>query len=90
MPHIEGGKFEVEDLNIVPEFTSGKTVLMFNLPSKAVAEVKLHDSEGRLLWSEKTVNGNFTKTFTMGLNGAYYLQIKQGSNVSVKKIMKDE
>jgi hypothetical protein len=90
MPHVEGGKFEVEDLNIVPEFTSGKTLLMFNLPSKAVAEVKLHDSEGRLLWSEKTVNGNFSKTFAMGLNGIYYLQIKQGSSVSVKKIMKDE
>jgi hypothetical protein len=89
MPHVEGGKFEIEDLNIVPEFTSGKTLLMFSLPSKAIAEVKLHDSEGRLLWSEKTVNGNFSKTFAMGLNGIYYLQIKQGNNISVKKIRKE-
>jgi hypothetical protein len=89
MPHVEGGKFEVEDLNIVPEFTTGKTLLMFNLPSKAVAEVKLHDSEGRLLWSEKTVNGNFSKSFAMGLNGVYYLQIKQGGSIAVKRIMKE-
>jgi len=90
MPHVEGGKFEIENLNLVPEFTSGKTLLMFNLPSKAVAEVKLHDSEGRLLWSEKSVNGNFSKTFTLGLNGIYYLQIKQGNSIAIKRIVKEE
>jgi hypothetical protein len=90
MPYIEGGKFEITDLNIVPEFTSGKTLLLFNLPAKTVAEVKLHDSEGKLLWSEKSTGGSFSKTFTLGLNGIYYLQVKQGNSVAVKRIMKEE
>jgi hypothetical protein len=88
--HVEGGQFEIQDLNLVPEFSTGKTLLMFNLPLKTVAEVKLHDSEGRLLWSDKAVNGSFSKTFSIVLNGIYYLQIKQGNKVSVKKIMKEE
>ncbi len=90
MPHVEGPKFEINDLNLVPEFSTGKTLLMFNLPVKTVAEVKLSDSEGNLLWSEKSTNGTFMKTFSLGLNGLYYLQIKQGNNISVKRIMKDE
>jgi len=90
MPHVEGGKFEISDLNIVPQFTSGKVLLMFNLSSKATAEVNLTDSEGKILWTEKSTGGSFNKAFSMGLNGIYYLQIKQGSNVAVKRIMKQE
>ena len=90
MPHVEGGKFEIDDLNLVPEFSSGKTLLMFNLSSKAVAEVKLTDDEGKILWTEKSTGGNFTKSFSLGLNGIYYLQIKQGSNIAVKRILKEE
>lgn len=90
MPHVEGGKFEISDLNIVPQFTSGKVLLMFNLSSKATAEVNLTDSEGKILWTEKSAGGSFNKAFSMGLNGIYYLQIKQGNNVSVKRIMKQE
>jgi hypothetical protein len=80
---------DISDLNIVPEFSAGKTILMFSLPSKAVAEVQLKDSKGNLLWSEKAVNGTFNKSFALGLNGLYYLQIKQGNKVAVKEIMKD-
>ena len=90
MPHVEGGKFEIDDLNLVPEFSSGKTLLMFNLSSKAVAEVKLTDDEGKILWTEKSTGGNFNKSFSLGLNGIYYLQIKQGSNIAVKRILKEE
>ena len=90
MPHVEGGKFEITDLNLVPEFSTGKTVLTFNLPAKTVAQVKLVDSEGKTLWDDKAAGGSFSKTFVMGLNGTYYLQIKQGRNISVKKIMKEE
>ncbi len=79
----------ITDLTIVPEFSAGKTVLMFGLPSKAAAEVKLKDSKGNLLWSEKAVNGSFSKSFALGLNGMYYLQIKQGNKVAVKVILKD-
>ncbi len=90
MPHVEGPKFEVKDLNLVPEFTSGKTLLMFNLLSKTTAEVKLTDSEGKLMWSEKATGGSFSKSFVLGLNGIYYLQINQGNSVAVKRIVKEE
>lgn len=79
----------ITDLNIVPQFTAGKTILMFSLPSKAAAEVQLKDSKGNLLWSEKALNGSFTKSFALGLNGLYYLQVKQGNKIVVKEIMKD-
>ena len=80
---------DITDLTIVPEFSAGKTVLMFGLPSKAAAEVKFKDSKGNLLWSEKVLNGKFYKSFPLGLNGVYYLQVKQGNKVAVKEIMKD-
>jgi len=74
----------------VPEFSTGKTLLMFNLPEKALAEVKLIDSEGKVVWNERSTTGSFTKTFVLGLNGIYYLQIKQGNNIAIKRIMKEE
>src|ERR1700761_7244037 len=55
MPHVEGGKFEISDLNVVPEFSTGKTLLMFDLPAKTPAQVKLIDSEGKVMWDEKAV-----------------------------------
>lgn len=90
MPYVEGPKFEIKDLNLVPQFSSGKILLMFNLLSKAPAEVKLSDSEGKFLWSEKAIGGTFSKSFALGLNGIYYLQIKQGKNIALKRIMKEE
>ncbi|HEY5326935.1 MAG TPA: T9SS type A sorting domain-containing protein [Mucilaginibacter sp.] len=90
MPRVEGGKFEISDLNLVPEFSTGKTLLMFNLPAKTVAGVKLIDNQGKIAWNEKANGGSFSKTFVIGLNGTYYLQIKQGSNIAVKKITKEE
>ncbi len=83
-------KLDITDLNIVPEFSAGVTVLMFNLPSKAIAEVMLKDSKGNVIWSDKALKGSFTKTFPLGLNGIYYLRIKQGDKLAVKKIYKDQ
>jgi len=90
MPHIEGGKLELTDLNIVPEFSTGKTLLMFNLPAKTAGTVSLLDSEGKALWTEKFVGASFSKSFVLGLNGIYYLQVKQGNSIGVKRIMKEE
>jgi len=90
MPHVEGGRFELENLNIVPEFNTGSTLLMFNLTEKAEANVKLIDSEGKILWDEKVAGGHFNKTFVLGLNGIYFLQIKQGNFFAVKRIVKEE
>ena len=80
---------ELTDLNLVPQMSQGKTVLMFNLPAKATADVQFKDGKGTLLWTAKAVNGTFTKTFPLGLNGLYYLQVKQGGKVAVKKIEKE-
>ena len=90
MPHVEGGKFEISDLNLVPEYSTGKTLLMFNLPEKGLADVKLIDSEGKVIWNDKSTDGKFVKSFAMGLNGIYYLQIKQGNNIAIKRIVKEE
>jgi len=90
MPYIEGPKFEITDFNLVPQFSSGKVLLMFNLPSKAPSEVTLSDSEGKALWTEKGVSSTFSRSFALGLNGVYYLKVKQGKNIAIKKIMKEE
>jgi hypothetical protein len=86
----EKTELEIKDLNLVPEFSSGKILLMFSLTSKSVAEVKFTDNEGKLIWSEKALSGSFTKSFPLGLNGVYFLQIKQGSKVALKRIVKEE
>ena len=86
----EKAELDVKDLNLVPEFSSGKTMLMFSLPSKSMADVKFTDNEGKLIWSAKAVNGSFNKSFGLGLNGVYFLQVKQGGKVALKRIVKDE
>jgi hypothetical protein len=86
----EKAELEIKDINLVPEFSSGKTLLMFSLASKSVAEVKLTDDEGKLIWSDKAVSGSFNKSFVLGLNGIYFLQVKQAGKTALKRIMKDE
>jgi len=90
IPPIEGAKLEITDLNIIPQFSTGKTLLLFSLPGKVAADVKLYDTEGRLIWADKSQGSSFSKTFVMGLNGIYFLQVKQGNKVTVKRIMKEE
>ncbi|MFI5157317.1 MAG: T9SS type A sorting domain-containing protein [Sphingobacteriales bacterium] len=86
---IQMDMLNLTDLTLAPEFSTGKVLLMFNLPSKAVAEVKLKDSKGNILWSQKATNGKFSTTFPIGLNGEYYLQVKQAGKVVMKKIVKE-
>ena len=86
----EKAELELRDLNLVPEFSSGKTLLMFNLSTKTAAEVKFTDSEGKLIWSEKMASGEFHKSFPLGLNGVYFLQVKQGSKVALKRVVKED
>jgi len=90
IPHVEGSKTEISDLNLAPEFSTGKTLLMFNLPAKTPADVKLLNSEGKLVWGDKAAGGSFSKKFVLNLNGIYYLQVKQGNSISIKKIIKEE
>jgi hypothetical protein len=83
-------ELELSDLSLVPEFTSGKTLLLFGLQSGAPAEVKFMDHDGKVIWTEKSISGNFSKSFVLGLNGIYLLQVKQGGKTALKRIMKEE
>ncbi|MBB5396408.1 T9SS type A sorting domain-containing protein [Mucilaginibacter sp. AK015] len=79
----------VTDINITYEFSTGKTVLAFNLPAKTGAAIKLTDSRGDIIWADKSSTGSFSKKFNLPLNGVYYLQVQQGANVAVKRIVKE-
>jgi hypothetical protein len=86
----EKAGLELIDLSLVPEFTSGKTLLMFSLPSHASADVKFMDRDGNVIWTEKSINGSFSKSFPLGLNGSYLLEVKQGGKTALKRIVKEE
>lgn len=88
--HDQHDKLDMTDLTIVPQFSAGKTVIMFNLPAKTIADVQFEDSKGNLIWSAKAVNGSFMKSFPMGLNGIYYLRVEQKGKLAVKKIFKEQ
>jgi hypothetical protein len=83
-------KLDMTDLNIVPEFSAGKTILMFTLPTKIAADVQFEDSKGNLIWREKAMNGSFMKSFPLGLNGIYYLRVEQKGHLAVRKIFKEQ
>ena len=86
----EKADLELTDLTLVPAFTSGKTLLMFSLPAHSPAEVKFMDNEGKVIWSERSLNGSFSKSFALGLNGMYLLEVKQGGKVALKRVVKEE
>lgn len=86
----EKADLQLQDIVIAPEFSSGKTMLSFSLPSHTSAEVKLTDNDGKMIWNEKAANGSFNKSFTLGLNGMYLLEVKQAGKVALKRIVKEE
>jgi hypothetical protein len=86
----EKADLEVNDLNLVPAFSTGKTVLSFSLAAKTAADVEFKNSEGTVLWSSKTANGDFSKSFELPKNGVYYLQVKQGGKLALRRITKQE
>jgi hypothetical protein len=87
----EKADLEIHDLNLVPLFSTGKTMLSFALTAKAVADVTFKNSEGTVLWSGKTTTGGeFTKSFELPKNGVYYLQVKQAGKLALRRIVKEE
>jgi len=86
----EKADLELKDLALVPEFSSDKILLTFGLTARTPAEVKLTDNEGKLIWSDKATNGSFSKSFPLGLNGLYLLEVNQGNKVALKRIVKEE
>ncbi|OCX50996.1 hypothetical protein BEL04_19955 [Mucilaginibacter sp. PPCGB 2223] len=85
----EKADLNIQDLSIVPSFSTGKTTLIFNLPAKG-AEVQFKDSEGNVLWTEKITGNEFSKSFALPKNGVYYLQVKQAGKVALRRIAKEE
>ncbi|RYZ94920.1 MAG: T9SS type A sorting domain-containing protein, partial [Sphingobacteriaceae bacterium] len=83
----------IKDIHLSPEFSTGKTVLSFSQPVNKALDVQFKDSQGKVLWSENALTqtrGNFSKTFNLGLNGVYYLQVKSGGDIAVKRIVKED
>lgn len=80
---------QISDLRLVPEFSTGKTLLMFSLPDKDPADVSLVNSEGKPLLNEKTSAQDFSTTVVLPFNGIYYLHVKQGDKSVTKQIIKN-
>ncbi|WP_342646088.1 T9SS type A sorting domain-containing protein [Mucilaginibacter sp. CSA2-8R] len=81
---------ELSDLTLTPQFSAGKTMMSFSLPAKGLADIQLTDTEGKALWKDKATTSSFNKTFTWGLNGVYYLIVKQNGKTAVKRILKED
>jgi hypothetical protein len=75
-------------ISIVPDFDSGKTTLKFKLAG-AAADVRLTDSNGKVIASGKTVNGVFEQSVELPRNGAYYLSVSQSGKWAVKRLVKE-
>ncbi len=88
--HDVTNELSLADIKLVPDFMSGKTTLMFDLPGKGAATVEFMNSEGKVLWSERSASAMFVKSFPLALNGHYQLKVKQGGKVAVKDIFKEE
>ncbi len=86
----EKADLEIHDLNLVPAFSTGKTMLSFSLTAKAAADVEFKNSEGTVLWSAKTSGAEFNKSFELPKNGVYYLQVKQAGKLALRRITKEE
>lgn len=80
---------QISDLRLVPEFSTGKTLLMFSLPTKDAADVSLINSEGKSLLSEKTTAQDFSTTVLLPFNGIYFLHVTQGGKSVTKQIIKN-
>jgi hypothetical protein len=85
---VEKADLELKDLTLTPQFSTGNTVLSFALPAKS-AEIRFTDTDGNTIWKEKIATTTFTKNFNLGMNGVYYLTVKQAGKTAVKQIIKE-
>jgi hypothetical protein len=86
---IEKNSLDINDLSIAPQFSAGKVILICNLPVKSMAELTFTNNDGKVLWTEKNATGEVLKSFPLGLNGVYFLEVKQAGKVAVKRIVKE-
>lgn len=86
----EANGLDLKSISLAPDFSTGSTTLSFTLDSKTAAEVTFKNSDNKVLWTGKATDGKFTKAFSLPLNGAYYLTVKQGSKSVTKRIVKED
>lgn len=79
---------DISELNLNYEFSSANTILSVNLPA-GLKELKFTASNGNVVWADKTAATSFSKKFALPVNGVYYLQVKQGNRIALKKIVKE-
>ena len=80
---------KVEDLTLFPNFSNGKMTLSFNLPSKGNTTVRILDNEFKTVFNtQNNAAGVYTKQIDLPKNGIYYIHIKQGDKVFLKKVVK--
>lgn len=79
----------ISDVMLIPNFTSGKTTLTFSVKAKGALNIKIIDSAGTTVFSEsKTLVGeNYNNSFIAAKNGNYFIQITQGSQTYIRKII---
>jgi hypothetical protein len=84
-------KLKVEQLNFYPNPNNGKFNLSFNLKEKATTTISIFNSEGKKVYDEslQDFSGDYNKQIDLSgsPNGIYFLNVSQGKNNLVKKIV---
>jgi hypothetical protein len=82
---------EVADLKLAPNPSNGMFSVMFDLPARGDAELRVIDVNGRVIYQE-TMNdfqGSYRKEFDISgqSKGIYYMQITQNGKTFSRKIV---
>ena len=86
-------QLEFEEFRLSPNPGSGEFDLSFSTESKGAIDVQLFSPQGQLLYENRVVefDGSYEDKIDIrdASNGVYFLIVKQGEDVSVKKLVKD-
>lgn len=82
---------EVKDLMLFPNFSAGKMTLSFIIASKATTQVRVLDSDKKVVFSDNAGNfsGNYVKQLSLPKNGIYYVAVSQNGEWFVKRVVKE-
>jgi hypothetical protein len=81
----------IEDLTLFPNFSTGKMTLSFNIAAKGTTEIKVLDSDKKVVFTDKPSNfsGNYIRQINLPKNGVYYISVAQNGKWFVRKVVKD-
>ena len=81
----------VESLQFYPNPSDGRFDLSFNLPQKGKTAVRVVDMAGKVVFQDElgSFSGTYEKQIDISSNakGIYFLQVEQGEQVMMKKIV---